>query len=741
MLNMKLKIFIPVFFIFYNVFSQETLIDIEKKYKSKTLFDLDYYEVVAEYAQLLQINNQKEKAIYILERNSTHARKLNDNGNYAYLKSVESIQHAINGDKIKSDNSFKEAKYYVERISNFEIKGYIFYAGGWLSYRNHNEIQAVDYYLKALKYYDLLVSEKKISRRKSIVYNELARIYANWDEVESHEKYTQKTLEYALKQDDQEIIFSAYMAVGFLYEKKLIQNSTDQKSRDLAETNYIKALKIYKENKFKYDADLSYVTINLASLYIKYFPESYKEKAREYVLLAEKISAKNKEPNYTAAILEIKAEISSKDGDKILAKKYINQALDSLKYSYNKDSSLELLLYQKLVSLEIDEDNYKQAMFYQSKYLNTFKEIYDYEKLQASKRLEAEYEQKLQQKEYEKLELIAQKKEQQIQLLHFLNMQKQNEFDNLKLVRDNQTKKLKLYELNAYKKKQELRLIKLKEQDKNKDLKYYQEKLNYEEKINDYYILIIIFGLLTLLLLLFFLRQRTKRMQEKEKNYKLALEKEKQQAKISALTALLDGQEKERERLARDLHDGLGGLLSATKLQLSNLINKQKFKNDSELSIINDHIDFAINKLRKVSHNLMPDLLLKYGIEAALKEFASRMKNDDLEIHVNFLSFNNTLETEKQLFVYRIIQELVSNAIKHAHPSQIIIQLVEEDNEYHITVEDDGIGFDTTNLNFKNSAGFINIQSRIKFLKGTFDIHSEKNLGTSFEFKFPKNKT
>lgn len=241
-----------------------------------------------------------------------------------------------------------------------------------------------------------------------------------------------------------------------------------------------------------------------------------------------------------------------------------------------------------------------------------------------------------------------------------------------------------------------------------------------------------------LILVLFILRQRTKRMLEKDKTFKLAIEKEKQNSKISALTSLLDGQERERERLARDLHDGLGGLLSATKLQLSDFLEKKNETQNKELKMISDHIDFAINKLRKVSHNLMPDILIKYGLETAIKEFANRMKNNNLEFHVNFLSFKNTLETEKQLFVYRIIQELVNNAIKHAQPKNIIIQIVEEKNQYQITVEDDGKGFEVNNLEFKNSAGFINIKSRIQFLKGTFEIHSQKNLGTSFEFNFPK---
>ncbi|MEG0188562.1 MAG: histidine kinase, partial [Algoriella sp.] len=169
-------------------------------------------------------------------------------------------------------------------------------------------------------------------------------------------------------------------------------------------------------------------------------------------------------------------------------------------------------------------------------------------------------------------------------------------------------------------------------------------------------------------------------MKQREDLYNLELEKERQNSKISTLTALLDGQELERARLARDLHDGLGGLLSGTKIQLTHLNDKinEQVKPDLDKSI--HQLDGAVDELRRVAHNLMPDLLIKYGLEEALKEYAIRMSNDQLDVDVQFLSYTNSLNKETQLFVYRIIQELVNNAIKHANASQIIIQFVEDFN-------------------------------------------------------------
>lgn len=105
-------------------------------------------------------------------------------------------------------------------------------------------------------------------------------------------------------------------------------------------------------------------------------------------------------------------------------------------------------------------------------------------------------------------------------------------------------------------------------------------------------------------------------------------------------------------------------------------------------------LDSAVNELRRVAHNLMPDLLIKYGLQEVLQDYAKRMENEKLEIDVHFLHYTQRLSTENQLLVYRIIQELVNNAIKHAEANQLLIQLVEENDRIYVTIEDNGKGFD-----------------------------------------------
>jgi signal transduction histidine kinase len=114
------------------------------------------------------------------------------------------------------------------------------------------------------------------------------------------------------------------------------------------------------------------------------------------------------------------------------------------------------------------------------------------------------------------------------------------------------------------------------------------------------------------------------------------------------------------------------------------------------------------------------------------------MTTPKLDIDVQFLYYSNQLPQESQLLVYRIVQELVNNAVKHASAEQIIIQFIENESDYVIIAEDDGKGFDINILNHLHSAGFHNIRSRVEFLKGTMQIESQINIGTNIELKFPK---
>lgn len=209
-----------------------------------------------------------------------------------------------------------------------------------------------------------------------------------------------------------------------------------------------------------------------------------------------------------------------------------------------------------------------------------------------------------------------------------------------------------------------------------------------------------------------------------------ALEKDKQ---LVAVDAMLQGQEEERSRLAKDLHDGLGGLLSGVKFSLRNMKDNLIITPDNmavfERSL--DMLDTSIKELRRVAHNMMPELLTRYGLNEALKEYCNSINATGL-ISVKYQSMNMEARIEKstEIIVYRIIQELLNNIMKHAAATEAMVQLIKEDGRLSIMVEDNGIGFTIDTIRKDTSAGLTSIQSRVDYLKGQLDIHSVAGKGT-----------
>ncbi len=215
------------------------------------------------------------------------------------------------------------------------------------------------------------------------------------------------------------------------------------------------------------------------------------------------------------------------------------------------------------------------------------------------------------------------------------------------------------------------------------------------------------------------------------------LETEKQ---LTATEAVLKGEEQERTRLAKDLHDGLGGMLSGIKYSFNtmkgNLImtpdNHQAFERSMDM------LDSSIKEMRRVAHNMMPEALVKFGLDTALKDFCNDINQSGaLEVSYQSIGVNAiTLEQTTAITIYRIVQELLNNTMKHAAATKAIVQITKSATQLSITVEDDGRGFDTSVLNVKKGIGWSNIQHRVNFLKGKLDINSQINKGTSVYIEF-----
>jgi len=247
----------------------------------------------------------------------------------------------------------------------------------------------------------------------------------------------------------------------------------------------------------------------------------------------------------------------------------------------------------------------------------------------------------------------------------------------------------------------------------------------------------ILFGSISFLLLLGFLLYRNYRQKQQLQQQTIGqLEKDKQ---LMAVNAMLKGQEEERSRLAKDLHDGLGGMLSGVKYSLSNIRGNLIVTPDNiavyERSL--DMIDSSIRELRRVAHNMMPEMLMRFGLDEALKDYCQSMSNTRLlTVKYQSFGFDARFDSQAEIIVYRIVQELLNNILKHASATEVLVQLVREGTRLNVLVEDNGRGFDTGILEDNKGAGWTNIRSRVEYLKGKIDVHSEAGKGTSVTIEF-----
>lgn len=231
-------------------------------------------------------------------------------------------------------------------------------------------------------------------------------------------------------------------------------------------------------------------------------------------------------------------------------------------------------------------------------------------------------------------------------------------------------------------------------------------------------------------------------LRNKQRIHKNELSKLKQDDEIKALQSMMKGEEKERSRLAREIHDGIMVQFATIKMKMKSIpeiyehTNAKTFLNSDYYWQIVNQMEDATRDLRLTAHNLMPDLLLQGGLETAISYFCSSIKkNIAIEVEFQKVGNINLLDKEFELNVYRIVQELLQNAIKHSGASKILIQIaLLSETQFSLTVEDNGNGFDTSQVS--KGLGMFSIANRLRVLNGNMDIYSKKGTGTSISIEF-----
>ncbi|WP_186434362.1 sensor histidine kinase [Lutibacter sp. Hel_I_33_5] len=223
---------------------------------------------------------------------------------------------------------------------------------------------------------------------------------------------------------------------------------------------------------------------------------------------------------------------------------------------------------------------------------------------------------------------------------------------------------------------------------------------------------------------------------EKQKNITLIKEQE-----LTTINAMVDGQEKERKRIAEDLHDNIGSVLATLKLHFENLkINREKkhFNQEELYQKTEGLIDETYKKVRSIAHAKNAGVIANQGLLVAIQMMAEKISSaDKINIVVIDYGLDKPIDNSLEISVFRIVQELTTNIIKHAEATNATINLAHYDDHLNIIIEDNGKGFDINKINLKNGMGISSIKTRIEHLEGTFEIDSTLKKGTSTIINIP----
>ncbi len=206
-----------------------------------------------------------------------------------------------------------------------------------------------------------------------------------------------------------------------------------------------------------------------------------------------------------------------------------------------------------------------------------------------------------------------------------------------------------------------------------------------------------------------------------------------QQARIAAEINTLEA---ERKRIAGDLHDELGPMLSAIKLQINHLEPEDEAEN-AVLEKSSKQIDGIIQRFREISYDLLPNTLVRKGFIKATHEYISKLKILH-PIQIEFTTIDFTLKPEQEVNLYRVVQEIMQNTIKHAKANALLINIIAKDKSIFLQTKDDGIGFNYSEKSLEaKGVGLLSLQSRAQLLGGQLVVHTQPGSGTTFEIEIP----
>lgn len=205
-----------------------------------------------------------------------------------------------------------------------------------------------------------------------------------------------------------------------------------------------------------------------------------------------------------------------------------------------------------------------------------------------------------------------------------------------------------------------------------------------------------------------------------------------------SLKSFIEGEEKERQRLSRELHDGIGQYLVSVKMQLESLLYMDEKVVKEQISRIRTDFDKIVDEIRRISNNLMPSVLEAFGIVFAIRNLCVETSEHtglkiSLDFKGDFESLNKTIKT----YIFRIAQEALNNIVKHARANRVELVLIRQREEVLFQIRDDGKGFNLREIRSGSGHGMNNMRERVNLLKGSIEIDSHENKGTQITINIP----
>lgn len=649
-------------------------------------------------------------------------------------KAYKTAHHLLKTSKIKdnADNINLLLAYYFDKRSLIDSS--LFYTNQALKC-NSSKNDSLRHRMSSLCYNLLAINNKKrglLEESKkwhikgievSQKFNEtnlyythvhgLALTYSNLGDFTNAIKLFKQCLEY---KKDEEIILGSYINLGDIY------SSLKEYDKSIS---YLEKAKVLCE-KTNNNQGRAVIAINLAVNY------QYQKKLKEAVKLYEeaiKVSDKNELPQLAMTARINLGEILLKQNKNDEAKVIFSSALkDAEKLGYLQEQNQ---IYDNLKEISIAQNDYKNAYFFANKSSKIKDSIVHLQKDKEISELEVKFKTWQNEKEIKVLQI-----ENKAKILELKSKEEAFTFLNLQKEINQKVSENKILHLNNISQKKASEIVSLK-----KDQLLKTAEINWQKSTKK--ITLISFAALLIpiigLLFLYYQRLKTQRLlnqNEKEISEQRIISLVKDQ-ELKLIKAAVKGQNKAQTKIAKELHDSIGGNLAAIKLQLSGIAS-----NVDAVYTIQKQLDETYQQVRDLSHNLIPEKFTQNNFCSLLEEYQKNLAGIN-NLKTSFVAYPkpkiDMIAENLQMEIYKIIQELVTNTLKHAKATTIDLQLNCIDDSLNILFEDNGIGFNAEKK--ETGIGFKNIKSRLNTISGSMEIDSMVRRGTIVNIEIPLDKS